>query len=147
MTTPTTSLVSLASLALLATCGTEPDPAGLKLQAMSFKSSEWSGPVLLPAPANSRCQDQTPTTSKDELSLYFLSDRPGGFGNFVSSTGCMDNNDLWVARRSSPDGAWETAVNLGPGPVRPSDPSSEYVAQRAGESRQHVLAVERVALS
>ena len=114
MTTPTTSLVSLASLALLATCGTEPDPAGLKLQAMSFKSSEWSGPVLLPAPANSRCQDQTPTTSKDELSLYFLSDRPGGFGNFVSSTGCMDNNDLWVARRSSPDGAWETAVNLGP---------------------------------
>src|SRR3989442_657332 len=51
--------------------------------------------------------------SKDELSLYFLSDRPGGFGNLVSSTGCMDNFDLWVAQRSATDGAWQTAVNLG----------------------------------
>jgi len=52
--------------------------------------------------------------SKDELSLYFLSDRPGGFGNLVSTTGCMDNFDLWVARRASTEGPWETAVNLGP---------------------------------
>src|SRR2546430_4014017 len=81
---------------------------------MSFANSEWSEPVHLDAPVNSRCQDQTPTMSKDELSLYFLSDRPGGFGNLVSTTGCMDNFDLWVAQRSSPDGPWETAANLGP---------------------------------
>src|SRR5256885_8673503 len=105
---------SLASLVLLVACESASHPAAPKPQAMSFANSEWSEPVHLDAPVNSRCQDQTPTLSKDELSMYFLSDRPGGLGNLVSTTGCMDNNDLWVAQRSSTDGAWETAVNLGP---------------------------------
>ncbi len=99
---------------LLVACRPESNPVEFRLQAMSFARSEWSEPVLLDAPVNSRCQDQTPTMSKDELSLYFLSDRPGGFGNLVSATGCMDNFDLWVAQRSSTEGAWDTAVNLGP---------------------------------
>ena len=106
--------LALESVALLVACASESGPAAPRLQAMSFANSEWSDPVPLPAPVNSRCQDQTPTMSKDERSLYFLSDRPGGLGNLVSTTGCMDNNDLWVAQRSSTDGAWETAVNLGP---------------------------------
>src|SRR2546422_185736 len=108
-------LFPLIPLAWLAACNTETsDERVLGIQAMSFAGSEWSEPVHLDAPVNSRCQDQTPTMSKDELSLYFLSDRPGGFGNLVSTTGCMDNFDLWVAQRSSTDGPWETAVNLGP---------------------------------
>jgi WD40 repeat protein len=101
------------ALVLVCACRAETDPAGSKLQAMSFKNSEWSEPVPLSAPINSRCQDQTPTMSRDELSLYFLSDRPGGFGNLVAATGCMDNNDLWVAHRASRNVPWETAVNLG----------------------------------
>src|SRR3989442_15853463 len=105
-------LVPLALL--LVGCEPQSAPVGVKLQAMSFANSEWSEPVHLDAPVNSRCQDQTPTMSKDELSLYFLSDRPGGFGNLVSTTACMDNFDLWVAQRTSTDGPWETAVNLGP---------------------------------
>src|SRR5207247_670470 len=105
----------LIPLTLLAACNTETsNERVLGIQAMSFANSEWSEPVHLDAPVNSRCQDQTPTMSKDELSLYFLSDRPGGFGNLVSTTGCMDNFDLWFAQRSSPDGPWETAANLGP---------------------------------
>src|SRR5256886_15589575 len=105
----------LIPLALLAACNTETsNERVLGIQAMSFANSEWSEPVHLDAPVNSRCQDQTPTMSKDELSLYFLSDRPGGFGNLVSTTGCMDNFDLWFAQRSSPDGPRETAANLGP---------------------------------
>src|SRR2546428_7839404 len=75
----------LIPLTLLAACNTETsNERVLGIQAMSFANSEWSGPVHLDAPVNSRCQDQTPTMSKDELSLYFLSDRPGGFGNLVS---------------------------------------------------------------
>src|SRR6266550_1439445 len=105
-------LAPLVTFTLFA-CESQSSPVSLKLQAMSFANSEWSEPVHLDAPVNSRCQDQTPTMSKDELSLYFLSDRPGGFGNLVSTTGCMDNFDLWVARRASTDGPWETAVNLG----------------------------------
>src|SRR6266699_391162 len=105
----------LIPLALLAACNTETsNERVLGIQAMSFANSEWSEPVHLDAPVNSRCQDQTPTMSKDELSLYFLSDRPGGFGTLVSTTGCMDNFDLWVAQRTSADDPWETAVNLGP---------------------------------
>src|SRR2546425_12347523 len=101
----------LIPLALLAACNTETsNERVLGIQAMSFVGSEWSEPVHLDAPVNSRCQDQTPTMSKDELGLYFLSDRPGGLGNLVSTTGCMDNFDLWVAQRSSPDGPWETAA-------------------------------------
>ncbi len=107
-------LILLTPLTPVLACAPESDVPVVGLQAMSFANSEWSEPVLLDAPVNSRCQDQTPTMSKDELSLYFLSDRPGGFGNLVSTTGCMDNFDLWVAQRSSTDGAWETAVNLGP---------------------------------
>src|SRR5256885_16762252 len=91
---------SLPPLALLVACESASHPAAPKPQAMSFANSEWSEPVHLDAPVNSRCQDQTPTLSKDELSMYFLSDRPGGFGNLVSTTGCMDNFDLWVDRKS-----------------------------------------------
>jgi hypothetical protein len=98
----------------LTACSEKPDQPLVGIQAMSFARSEWSEPVRLDAPVSSACSDQTPTLSKDELSLYFLSDRPGGLGNFVASTGCMDNFDLWVAHRASSDGHWETAVNLGP---------------------------------
>src|SRR5256714_12528152 len=113
-------LAPLVTFTLFA-CESQSSPVSLKLQAMSFANSEWSEPVHLDAPVNSRCQDQTPTMSKDELSLYFLSDRPGGFGNLVSTTGCMDNFDLWVAQRTSTDGPWETAVNLGPVVNTPSN--------------------------
>src|SRR5438105_15598264 len=106
-------LAPLVTFTLFA-CESQSSPVSLKLQAMSFANSEWSAPVHLDAPINSRCQDQTPTMSKDELSLYFLSDRPGGLGNLLSTTGCMANFDLWVAQRSSPDGPWEPAANLRP---------------------------------
>jgi len=115
MTAPSTHrLIPVLTSALLLACTAESDAPVVGLQPMSFANSEWSEPVPLLAPVNSRCQDQTPTLSKDELSLYFLSDRPGGFGSLVSTTGCMDNFDLWVAQRSSADGPWETAVNMGP---------------------------------
>ena len=38
------------------------------------------------------------------MSLYFDSDRPGGFGG----------NDIWVSQRESVDDAWGAPVNLGP---------------------------------
>src|SRR5436190_9934208 len=109
-------LVPLALL--LVACESQSAPVGVKLQAMSFASSEWSEPVHLDAPVNSPCQDQTPTLSKDELSLYFTSNRRGGLGNDTPD-GCQDSFDLWVAQRASRDSPWETPVNLGP-PVNTS---------------------------
>jgi hypothetical protein len=62
----------------------------------------WSAPVNV-APVNSSVQENQPTLSPDELSLYFASPRPGGLGG----------NDIWVSRRASVASPWQTPVNLG----------------------------------
>jgi len=85
-----TSLLMVA-LALLS-------PAG----AQQF--SDWSAPVNLGEVVNSGFADQNPDISRDGLSLYFGSDRPGGFGGL----------DIWVARRASANDPWGPPQNLGP---------------------------------
>lgn len=64
----------------------------------------WSTPVNLGPVINSPYTDQHPAISKDGLSLYFTSDRPGGFGGL----------DLWVSQRGGVDIPWGPAMNLGP---------------------------------
>src|SRR6058998_4109872 len=107
-------------LTLLVACATDsgtlpsqPGPA-LRILAQRLASdwSPWSDPVHLDAPINSPCQDQTPTLSRDQLALYFMSNRRGGLGADTPD-GCQDSFDLWVARRASRDSPWETPVNLG----------------------------------
>src|SRR3989454_8113909 len=94
----------LLGAALLAACESGPDPAAIKLQAMSFANSEWSEPVNLGPTINTGFNEQGPNLSKDGLTLYFGSDRPGGVGSF----------DLWVARRACADCPWDAPVNPGP---------------------------------
>src|SRR5256885_6116252 len=53
---------------------------------------------------NTGFNEQGPNLSKDGLTLYFGSDRPGGVGSF----------DLWVARRACADCPWDAPVNPGP---------------------------------
>ena len=65
--------------------------------------SEWGTPVNLGAVVNSTANDQHPALSKDGLSLYFTSDRPGGFGGL----------DLWVSQREDEEAPWGMPVNLG----------------------------------
>jgi Tol biopolymer transport system component len=65
--------------------------------------SEWAVPTNLGPTVNSPFQDFGPAISKDGRSLYFTSDRPGGFGSF----------DIWVARRADDDGTWGSPMNLG----------------------------------
>jgi hypothetical protein len=56
------------------------------------------GPVV-----NSPFIDGGPGLSKDGLSLYFNSNRPGGMGDA----------DIWVSQRASEDDPWGPPVNLG----------------------------------
>jgi WD40-like Beta Propeller Repeat len=65
--------------------------------------TDWSTPTNLGPAVNSAFAEAQPAVSKDGLSLYFASDRPG-FGG----------QDLWVSQRSSVDQPWGPAVNLGP---------------------------------
>jgi hypothetical protein len=64
--------------------------------------SEWGDPVNLGAVVNSPNNDLAPAISKDGLSLYFQSNRPGGLGA----------QDLWVSQRSDEDAEWGPPVNL-----------------------------------
>jgi len=68
------------------------------------KYSDWSEPINLGPLVNSTSMDRAPAISKDGLSLYFASNRPGGFGG----------EDIYVSQRATRDGEWGPAVNLGP---------------------------------
>lgn len=89
-------IISKATFALLLGLA-----ASLLLAAPRF--SEWSAPVNLGAPINTSSADISPAISKDGLSLYLTSNRPGGFGGF----------DLWVSERGSREAPWMPPVNLG----------------------------------
>ena len=67
------------------------------------KYSEWGAPSNLGAVVNSIWQDFGPAVSKDGLSLYFTSDRPGGSGF-----------DIWVSHRVTKDASWSPPANVGP---------------------------------
>jgi Tol biopolymer transport system component len=71
----------------------------------SPRFSSWSDPVNLGPLVNSASSDGTPCISRDGLSLYFYSSRPGPFG----TTG-----DLYVSQRPTKADPWGTPVNLGP---------------------------------
>jgi Tol biopolymer transport system component len=65
--------------------------------------SPWSAPVNLGSLVNSAFDDYGGALSKDGLSLYFTSTRPGGFGG----------EDLWVSERASEDDPFGLPLNLG----------------------------------
>ena len=73
--------------------------------ASAQKYSDWSAPVNLGPVINSAFSDQGPAISKDGLSLYFHSNRPGGLGGPF---------DMYVSQRASVDDPWGTPINLGP---------------------------------
>jgi hypothetical protein len=68
------------------------------------KYSDWSTPINLGPNVNSTSMDRGPAISKDGLSLYFASNRPGGVGG----------EDIYVSQRETRDGEWGPAINLGP---------------------------------
>src|SRR6266446_4369727 len=64
----------------------------------------WGDPVNLGPVVNSPSNDQHPAISKDGLSLYISSDRPGALGGL----------DIWVSHRASIDDPWGPPGDLGP---------------------------------
>ncbi|MBA7685524.1 hypothetical protein ES703_93949 [subsurface metagenome] len=68
------------------------------------RQDDWGSPVNLGPTINTSSREVGPDISADGLTLYFFSDRPGGYGD----------RDLWMATRSTTDDPWGNPVNLGP---------------------------------
>jgi Tol biopolymer transport system component len=65
--------------------------------------SKWSVPMNLGPIVNGSSWDMAPDVSADGLTLYFASNRAGGYGGF----------DIWATTRATKDDPWEEPVNLG----------------------------------
>jgi Tol biopolymer transport system component len=89
--------------------------------AYAQKYSDWSAPVNLGPVINSVDRDIQPAISKNGLSLYFTSNRPGGFGFF----------DIYVSQRARVTDPWGAPVNLGP-TINSADDEGAPVFSRDG---------------
>jgi Tol biopolymer transport system component len=79
------------------------DPLGSHPVETATNPSDWSGPANLGPVINTAFDEVLPHISKDGLSLYFSSNRPG-FGGY----------DIWVSQRATRDDTWGPPMNLGP---------------------------------
>ena len=61
-------------------------------------------PMNLGPPINSPYQEEVMAMPADGLSIFFVSNRPGGCGHY----------DIWVAKRQSTEDPWGQPENLGP---------------------------------
>jgi len=76
----------------------------VSLSAQHF--SDWSPAVKVGPPVSTTYNDACPFIAKDDLTLYFFSNRPD-----VLAQG---NGDLYVTHRDSTSDPWDTPQNLGP---------------------------------
>jgi len=75
---------------------------GFDIYLSGYYNGQWSKPINIGAPINASSWDAQPSISPDGLTLYFTSDRPGGYGGA----------DIWMS--SFKDGHFQAPVNLGP---------------------------------
>jgi len=79
--------------------------AALVLASLDVKADFTFGtPSNLGAAVNSSVADVAPSAAADGLSLYFASERTGGYGG---------GDDIWVARRETTDDEWGLPINIG----------------------------------
>lgn len=65
-------------------------------------NNQWTAPQNVGAPVNSSAWESQPSFSSDGKTLYFVSNRRGGYGD----------SDIWMSVLGE-DGKWSTPVNLG----------------------------------
>jgi len=75
----------------------------------------WSAPLNLGPPLNSVAWDSQPSLSADGKTLYFVSNRRGGFGG----------KDIWMSRWEN--GLWKEPLNLGPAINTPHDEQTPFI--------------------
>jgi outer membrane protein OmpA-like peptidoglycan-associated protein/tetratricopeptide (TPR) repeat protein len=79
------------------------------------KGDDWSKPFNLSAPINSSGWESQPSISSDGKTLYFVSNRKGGYGGY----------DIWKCYVT--DKGWSQPENLGPNINTPYDEQSPFI--------------------
>ena len=80
------------------------------------QGSDWSAPVNMGEPVNSRDWDSQPSLSADGHTLYFASERRGGQGK----------KDIWVSHLDQ-NGKWTEPKSLGPTINTPDDENAPFI--------------------
>lgn len=84
---------------------------------VSYETDEgWSEPFNLGRNINTEFWETAPTLSPDKKTLYFVSNRPGGYGG----------SDLYVSYLQ-PNGNWSPAKNMGPLINTPGDEQAPFI--------------------
>jgi outer membrane protein OmpA-like peptidoglycan-associated protein len=83
-----------------------------------FENDRWTKMELLPSPINSEYYESHASLSYDENSIYFSSNRPGGYGG----------QDIYKAVKDE-NGKWGPAVNLGPQINTMGDEISPFISK------------------
>jgi len=91
------------------------DKGGCDLYLAYTADSIWSTPESFGATINTPGFEGTPCLSSDNHELYFVSDRPGGYGG----------KDIWVSRFEH--GLWQAPQNLGQEINTPGNESAPYL--------------------
>jgi outer membrane protein OmpA-like peptidoglycan-associated protein len=69
----------------------------------TLEAGEWKDVKNIGAPINTKWFESHPSISSDNKTLYFVSNRPGGYGK----------DDIWYSERDD-DGLWDEPINMGP---------------------------------
>ena len=78
--------------------------------------SPWTTAQPFGATINTPAFEGMPSLSPDNRELFFVSDRPGGFGGY----------DIWISRFDN--GLWQLPVNAGPSINTPGNETAPYIA-------------------
>ncbi|MFD1256694.1 OmpA family protein [Mucilaginibacter terrae] len=93
-----------------------PDGAGrCDIYVSQKKGEDWSKPFNISAPVNSSGWESQPSISADGHTLYFVSNRKGGYGGY----------DIWKCTVTNK--GWSQPENLGPNVNTPYDEQSPFI--------------------
>lgn len=90
------------NLLLFAACNNNDGLGSCDIYCSERNGEKWSKPFNLGSPVNTRYWESQPCMSSDGKTLFFVSNRPGGFGK----------SDIWYAIRDE-NGDFSNAYNLG----------------------------------
>ena len=102
-------------IVIFTACGRNTEPTGCDLYMSVRSGDRWGKPRNLGAPVNSPYWESFPSLSIDGYTLYFASNRKGGYGG----------TDIWYSTLE--EGRWSEPVNLGPTVNTRGDETAPYI--------------------